>query len=193
MATGLSIFATDEETSKKFSKCVSSSKSYYDTLYKYHVVTTLPPNNLQGSHTERFGIMVKRYLGSDVGQPVLLPEYTKNAVKRGEVIPAHVCAKLVKTGFNGGFLLEINTSSTAHNFLRIFCADKLSPILGDHLYSSRVLTLRGVPTKIDPTHLTPGTDFQVKNYNCATTLKLSYSNGGNTSSSPSSSQIFHYA
>jgi len=56
--------------------------------------------------------------------------------------------------------VEIATSQTTKNFLRVHCADKLAPLLGDHLYSHRVRMLKGIPTKIDPTHLVPGTDAQ---------------------------------
>jgi hypothetical protein len=36
----------------------------------------------------------------------------------------------------------------------------LAPILGDHLFSSRVQTMMGVPTKIHPVHLVPGATAQ---------------------------------
>ncbi|CAL8069323.1 unnamed protein product [Orchesella dallaii] len=161
LTSGVAIFADDEETGTRCSKALKSSKSFFDTVYKYHVITVLPPIlQFDSGKVERIGISIKSGAGCDVPQPVLFREYSKNSVKRKDVIPVHAQVNPLKIGFGGGHLVEINTSSVVKNFLRIYMADKLAPILGDQLYSCRVQTLKGIPTKIDPTHLAPGASQQ---------------------------------
>lgn len=172
LTSGIAVFADDEEISKNFLKCVAASKVYYDTIYKYHVVTVLPPLISDPNQVERLGITVHQAFGTDIGQPILLYDYSKNLVKRRDVVSVHCQMHLVKPGHVAGYLVEMNTSSITSNFLRVQCADKLAPILGDHLYSSRVQTLKGIPAKIDHTHLKPGTSFQKLTREMQECLKL---------------------
>lgn len=174
LTSGPAVFAYDDHTATRFTKCVSSSKMHFDTLYKYHVVTTLPPILPKDPFvTERLGIAIKRPVGVDFGQPVVTPDFSINSIKRREVVSAHVQSKLLQIGHGGpAYLFEINTNTVANNFLRIFCVDRLAPILGDHLYSDRVQTLKGIPAKIDPTHLIPGSNHQKLSHRLLQALQL---------------------
>lgn len=160
LTSGPAIFCDNPATAERLTKRVASSKLHFDTLYKYHIISVLPPllDTRQPSKVERIGITIKRGFDTEVGTPVLLRHYSRNSVKRRYVVSVHVQAQLLKYGLSdaGGYLVEVNTSAVRHNFLRVFLADKLAPILGDNLYSSRVQTVKGVPIKVDPSHCVAG-------------------------------------
>jgi 23S rRNA-/tRNA-specific pseudouridylate synthase len=83
-------------------------------------------------------------------------------MKRGDIKPVTVTTTVLKYGDHKTALVEIQTSSIKWNFLRIYCADLMIPILGDHLYSCRIQSIMGVPTKIDISHAPPGSSDQVQ-------------------------------
>lgn len=58
-------------------------------------------------------------------------------------------------------LSQIDTTSVQRNFLRIYYASLVSPILGDHLYSSRVGLMSGVMTLVPPALVRVGVGQQV--------------------------------
>jgi 23S rRNA-/tRNA-specific pseudouridylate synthase len=94
-------------------------------------------------------------------QPVIERQFSKRMVMRRDILPVYVQTEVLGRGMNNTALLEIQTSTVKWNFLRVYCADMLVPILGDHLFSCRVQNILGVPTKIDPTHMPPGSSDQV--------------------------------
>ncbi|ODN02525.1 RNA pseudouridylate synthase domain-containing protein 4 [Orchesella cincta] len=90
LTSGLAVFAMDEQTGTKFTKALKTSKSYYDTLYKYHVITILPPMlHKEPGEMERIGVTVKAGVGTDVPQPIIVRGYSNNSVKRDDVKSIH--------------------------------------------------------------------------------------------------------
>lgn len=83
-------------------------------------------------------------------QPIVVRDWSKNAMKRGDVkvfrVHHHTLCKN-----NLASLVEICPSATKWHFLRVYLAHLMSPVLGDNLYGSRVHQVMGVHLAINPT------------------------------------------
>jgi len=94
-------------------------------------------------------------------QPTIIREFSNKSVKRQEVTVATVAVQIEKMGILNTTLVSIETTKTVDHFLRIYSADLAAPILGDHLFGYRVVSVKGTPVKTSPTRLSPGSIMQV--------------------------------
>ena len=94
-------------------------------------------------------------------QPVIVRDYSINSVKRGENLVAAVQFSVKTTSPLHATLISLECNDTKRNFLRVYCADMMMPILGDHLYSVRYAIIQGIATRLKPLHTRPGSASQV--------------------------------
>lgn len=85
-------------------------------------------------------------------QPVILTQWTNNAVKRNEVKILNIDYKILSNStHNLSSLIEIVSSAKQWGAVRLFTSTMLySPILGDNIHGSRVQEIMGTWLRVDP-------------------------------------------
>lgn len=85
-------------------------------------------------------------------QPIILTQWSKNAVKRNDVKIMNIEFKiLTNSTHNLSSLIEIVSSARLWNGIRLFASTMLySPILGDNIHGSRIQEMMGTWVKVDP-------------------------------------------
>lgn len=116
---------------------------------KYWLVTIRVPNEIKGNYRLAM-ILKKSVLGHK--KPIILTQWSNNAVKRNEVKILNVDHKvLFNSTHNLSSLIEVKASTRKWNSLRLFASTMLySPILGDNIHGSRVQQIMGTWLKVDP-------------------------------------------
>jgi len=73
--------------------------------------------------------------------------------KKNDICRVGVDVKVISKSQNGHCsLLRIEPFVTQWNFVRVYCADLLSPVIGDHLFSYRAKMLMGKMIRVSPQH-----------------------------------------
>jgi len=108
-----------------------------------------------------------------VKQPVIEPTFSLRSMHACVVYPAQVHIQILATNPTLGVCCsEIRTDLTRWNFLRVYAAHALMPLLGDHLYSARVQSIMGVKVAIPALSIDPGTTNQKLSKEVMTALGL---------------------
>ncbi|XP_076333664.1 mitochondrial mRNA pseudouridine synthase RPUSD3-like isoform X2 [Tachypleus tridentatus] len=156
--SGIVLLAATENVAKKIEKAIRSSKTRKQPFMNYWAITKGYPDSLMSE--ERVGIKLFDIGQEGHKQPVILKKFSKKEVLNKTVKPVNVefrtmCINKPLTSC----ILEITTSSAKWHFLRVYLASKVSFVLGDNLYSSRVRQIFGRPFTISP-HNTAAYEIQ---------------------------------
>ena len=96
------------------------------------------------------------------GQPIIQRNISKGSIRKQINVPINVQLQVLSrnTHLNVCYS-QVKTSGNKNNFLRVYYADIVTPILGDHLYSSRVKSVGGHMTALNPLSVRVGAENQV--------------------------------
>ncbi|KYM78286.1 RNA pseudouridylate synthase domain-containing protein 4 [Atta colombica] len=151
--SGVYIFGINEKVYHQLELSRRRSQGIYR---KYWAVTTRVPNEIKGKH--HLAVVLK-ISASGVKKPIILTQWSKNMIKKGEAKIMNIDYKVISNStHNLSSLIEIVSSLKKWHSIRLFASTMLySPILGDNIYGSRVQEIMGTWLKIDP--------FADSNYN----------------------------
>ncbi|CAB4058823.1 unnamed protein product [Lepeophtheirus salmonis] len=98
------------------------------------------------------------YSGTKSVEPVLTRNlYSKTKLKSSKSLLRYYLftETLVKSSLGQSALVCVSPSSIENHFIQLYMSDLLSPVLGDFLYSYRVNSINGYPTKVSHTSSPP--------------------------------------
>jgi len=97
-------------------------------------------------------IIIQEIITTYAFQPIILTQWSNNAVKRNEAKTFNVDFKVLSNStHNLSSLIEIGASTRKWNSISLFASIMLySPILGDNIHGSRVQEIMGTWLKVDP-------------------------------------------
>ncbi|XP_067008389.2 mitochondrial mRNA pseudouridine synthase RPUSD3 isoform X2 [Anabrus simplex] len=145
--SGITILSAREEVTSRVQKCMKKSKhqQYLSNSYLAVVLGSPKPPAL----SQKVGLKLETNPLDGGKQPVIMNEWSRNAVSRKEVFPITVKHMTLQQSHLAS-LVELQPSLNKWHFLRVYMAYLLSPILGDNLYGSRVRNVLGVPLSVSP-------------------------------------------
>ncbi|CAG7725476.1 unnamed protein product, partial [Allacma fusca] len=159
--SGVTVFADNKKAVDRIKQSLLRAKPKKILNSKFYIVSPFTPyEGHKNLHEESVGITLQRNAMHKHAQPVLLRDFSTNSVKRQEVSLARVAFNVKSISPDGESLVEVSMAETKNNLLRVYCADMLMPILGDHLYSSRVGVVQGLATRLNPLHVESGSVAQ---------------------------------
>ncbi|XP_054286832.1 pseudouridylate synthase RPUSD4, mitochondrial-like [Macrosteles quadrilineatus] len=140
--SGVAILTTNPELVDKVNVVHAHAPTGKD---KYTAVVVGVPRHSSGVVRLGLKLEFKENIGK---KPVILQEFSNNAVKDGKIRMGTFHHETLQHGFNNlTSLVKICVDLRAYNALRVFAADHLlAPVLGDNLYGGRVQTLMGIAT-----------------------------------------------
>ncbi|KAG5314728.1 RUSD4 synthase, partial [Acromyrmex insinuator] len=144
--SGVYIFGINEKVCQQLEL---SRRRIQNRYRKYWVITTRVPNEIKGKH--RLAMFLKTSASGNK-KPIILTQWSNNAVKRNETKIINIDYKVVSNSMhNLSSLIEIVASSRKWHNIRLFASTMLySPILGDNIHGSRIQEIMGTWLKIDP-------------------------------------------
>lgn len=146
--SGVTLLSSCNKVMDKVRACMKKASGRLQLCAHYWAVVIGNPQ--PDSAFQKVGLTLEENPTTDNDkQPVVVRNWSKNAVKRGDVkvfrVEHHTLCKN-----NLASLVEISASATKWHFLRVYLAHLLSPVLGDSLYGSRVHQVMGVHLAINP-------------------------------------------
>ncbi|XP_011703224.1 PREDICTED: RNA pseudouridylate synthase domain-containing protein 4-like [Wasmannia auropunctata] len=144
--SGVYIFGINEKIVEQLKTARHRTQGKYR---KYWVVTIRVPNEIKGNY--RLAMTLKKSVLGEK-KPIMLTQWSNNAVKRNEVKIMNIDHKvLTNSTHNLSSLIEIQASARKWNGVRLFASTMLyAPILGDNIHGSRIQELMGTWLKVDP-------------------------------------------
>ncbi|XP_013775440.1 RNA pseudouridylate synthase domain-containing protein 3-like [Limulus polyphemus] len=147
--SGIVLLAATEKVAQKIRKAITSSKTRKQPFMNYWAITKGYPD--PAILEERVGIKLIEVGQESNKQPIIVKKFSKKEVLNTKVRPVNVEFRTICINKPlSSCLLEITTSSVKWHFLRVYLANKVSCVLGDTLYSSRVRQILGQPFTISP-------------------------------------------
>ncbi|XP_070163935.1 pseudouridylate synthase RPUSD4, mitochondrial [Polyergus mexicanus] len=145
--TGLYVFGINDDACQHIEK--ARRRFQMGKYKKYWAITTRVPNDIKGKYHLGM-ILQKSSLGAK--KPVILTNWSNNAVKRNEVKLLNINYKIISNSTHDlSSLIEMEASVKRWHSLRLFASTMLySPILGDNYHGSRVQEIMGTWVKVNP-------------------------------------------
>lgn len=173
--SGCVLLGYKSRTKNQVERCLNSCRSDHKLAKSYLAITRFAPvfgqelGETVDLIPQRIGDNRQSISGNPYVEPVikhdqlLSKSQLKTLGQRDEAKRVSVYTKTWARS-NGGHasLVEIQPSSFKHNFVLVYLADKLSPIIGDHMYGYRVGQVMGNPVKVSP-QLSPDGAAKVQN------------------------------
>uniref|UniRef100_A0A0K2U114 RNA pseudouridylate synthase domaincontaining protein 3like [Saccoglossus kowalevskii] n=1 Tax=Lepeophtheirus salmonis TaxID=72036 RepID=A0A0K2U114_LEPSM len=155
-STGLLILGTTPESKNLVKRAKNRSKSYKLLHQSYLTLTDGFPrinNKFETIDSYKYA-----YSGTKSVEPVLTRNlYSKTKLKSSKSLLRYYLftETLVKSSLGQSALVCVSPSSIENHFIQLYMSDLLSPVLGDFLYSYRVNSINGYPTKVSHTSSPP--------------------------------------
>ena len=147
-SSGVMILATNEEGIKIVKEGLKTAKNKHFLTNCYLVITVGHPK--YEKLETKFGMKCK--MSNNDKHSMVLDEWSTKSVKLKRVKVIRWKHEVLSTS-DLVSLLKIDISSSYSDCLRLFLATKcFSPVLGDQIYSNRILSLFGVPLVLNPEH-----------------------------------------
>lgn len=134
--SGITVLSPCEKVAEKVRTCLLKGNAREQFCSHYLAVVLGCPQ--PPSASVKIGLTLEKHpVQNNDKKPVVLYKWSTTSVKRGLV-------KVIRVEHNTLYsqdlasLVEISPSATKWHFIRVYLAQLLSPVLGDHLYGNRV-------------------------------------------------------
>uniref|UniRef100_A0A1B6DM60 Pseudouridine synthase RsuA/RluA-like domain-containing protein n=1 Tax=Clastoptera arizonana TaxID=38151 RepID=A0A1B6DM60_9HEMI len=147
--SGIAILATEKSVEEKVQLSILKSRYSKESVDTFQAVVIGKPRYNGGKI--KLGLTLDVMKGSKQKKPILLREWSNNAVKRGEVLLTTFSYQLLRESEDSRMtLVEIRCDRKKWHCVRLFCSNfLLTPVLGDNLYGGRVKNVMGVTLPVN--------------------------------------------
>ena len=169
-ASGCILLASKEQGVVQIRRSLNRSWNDFCLMESYYALTYGRPRKEGVSETvdvlpKDFGNFRDPLTEKQISEPVIERVLVSNrqlAIHRKDPNVKRITVKaqeLSKSDSGQNALVRIEPTSVQNSFISIYCADLLSPIIGDHTYGYRAKMLLGKMVKVHP-HLLPNSNHQ---------------------------------
>ncbi|CAL1534533.1 unnamed protein product [Lymnaea stagnalis] len=153
--SGVMLLCKSQETKKKFEKCIACAAAQKEPFMSYLVITLGVP---VCPHNVPLEAYISREFLHNRELSTVSPKDIHSARKEGSMILVNFSVKpLVVNKDTATSLVEVSINKDRWEAVEVLMSHYLSPVLGDHIYSSRTYSVMGVPFSASPYSVPPST------------------------------------